>query len=98
MRQDLIDRARAVWARHDRGTYTVPTHGLYPFQWNWDSAFAAWGFASFIRTSPAWHETQLQDVVNIPRSCKVLVSKGRLLKLAAKHQDLVPTCRVAVRA
>ncbi len=44
-----------------------------------------------IRTSPAWHETQLQDVVNNPRSCKVLVSVGRLLKLAAKHQDLVPT-------
>ncbi len=34
---------------------------------------------------------QLQDVVNNPRSCKVRVSKGRLLKLAAKHQDLVPT-------
>ncbi len=34
---------------------------------------------------------QLQDVVNNPRGCKVLVSKGRLLKLAAKHQDLVPT-------
>ncbi len=37
-----------------------------------------------IRTSPAWHETQLQDVVNNPRSCKVLVSKGRLLTPAAK--------------
>ncbi len=43
-----------------------------------------------IRTSPAWHETQLQDVVNKPTGCKVLVSKGRLLKLAAKHDDLVP--------
>ncbi len=26
-----------------------------------------------------------------PRSCKVLVSKGGLLKHPAKHQDLVPT-------
>jgi glycogen debranching enzyme len=25
----------------------VPTHGLYPFQWNWDSAFCAMGFATF---------------------------------------------------
>ncbi len=44
-----------------------------------------------ITTSPSWHETQIQDVVNNSRSCKVLVSKGRFLKLAAKHQDLVPT-------
>ncbi len=44
-----------------------------------------------IRMPPAGPETQLQDVVNIPRSCKVLVSKGGLLKLAAKHQDLGPT-------
>ncbi len=29
---------------------------------------------SHLRTSPAWHETQLQDVVNNPRGCKVLVS------------------------
>ncbi len=43
------------------------------------------------RTSPAWHQTQLQDVLNDPRSCKVQVSKGRLLKHAVEHQDLVPT-------
>ncbi len=38
-----------------------------------------------IRLSPTWHESQLQDVVNNPKSCKVLVSKGRLWKLAAKR-------------
>ena len=32
---------------NDRGGYTVPTAGLYPYQWNWDSAFAAWGFSTF---------------------------------------------------
>lgn len=47
MRQDLIDQARAVMARNDRGHYTVPTAGLYPFQWNWDSALSALGFAHF---------------------------------------------------
>ena len=31
--------------RNDRGGYTVPTEGLYPYQWNWDSAFVALGFA-----------------------------------------------------
>ena len=47
MRQDLIEQAKAVMLMNDRGTYTVPTHGLYPFQWNWDSALVALGFARF---------------------------------------------------
>ncbi|MBP0485063.1 MGH1-like glycoside hydrolase domain-containing protein [Sagittula salina] len=42
---DLDTRARAILARNDRGGYTVPTAGLYPYQWNWDSVFAAMGFA-----------------------------------------------------
>jgi glycogen debranching enzyme len=44
---DLMSRAKAVLAQNDRGGYTVPTHGLYPFQWNWDSAFVAMGFATY---------------------------------------------------
>ena len=44
---ELIIKAKAILAANDRGGYTVPTHGLYPFQWNWDSAFVAMGFASF---------------------------------------------------
>ncbi len=44
---EFVARARAVLAANDRGGYTVPTHGLYPFQWNWDSAFVAMGFATF---------------------------------------------------
>ncbi|MCA0425730.1 MAG: neutral trehalase [Proteobacteria bacterium] len=40
-------QAKAILAANDRGGYTVPTHGLYPFQWNWDSAFVAMGFATF---------------------------------------------------
>ena len=42
-----IAAARAVLAANDRGGYTVPTDRLYPFQWNWDSAFVAMGFATF---------------------------------------------------
>lgn len=46
-----IDRAaaRAVLRRNDRGNgcFTVPTAGLYPFQWNWDSGFVALGWGTF---------------------------------------------------
>ena len=43
----LNDRAIAILRQNDQGGYTLPTHGLYPYQWNWDSAFAAWGFMFF---------------------------------------------------
>ena len=42
---------------NDRGGYTVPTDGLYPYQWNWDSAFAALGFAAF-DIGRAWVELE----------------------------------------
>ncbi|WP_244610625.1 amylo-alpha-1,6-glucosidase [Microvirga pakistanensis] len=44
---NMEEAARAILARNDRGGYTVPTDRLYPFQWNWDSAFVAMGFALF---------------------------------------------------
>ncbi|MCX7323422.1 MAG: trehalase family glycosidase [Hyphomicrobiales bacterium] len=47
MTTDLTSQAKAILAANDRGGYTVPTHGLYPFQWNWDSAFVAMGFATY---------------------------------------------------
>nr|CAA6827362.1 MAG: FIG00741850: hypothetical protein [uncultured Thiotrichaceae bacterium] len=49
--------AREILKDNDKGTYTVPTHGLYPYQWNWDSAFAAWGFAEF-DIDRAWVELE----------------------------------------
>jgi hypothetical protein len=54
---DLDARARAILGANDRGGYTVPTHGLYPYQWNWDSAFAAWGFSTF-DVPRAWTELE----------------------------------------
>ena len=57
MSEDLIRRARAVMARNDKGAYTVPTHGLYPFQWNWDSALSALGFSHFDEPR-AWRELE----------------------------------------
>lgn len=54
---DLDRRALAILKANDQGGYTVPTHGLYPFQWNWDSAFVALGFASF-DAERAWREIE----------------------------------------
>lgn len=51
----LDSQARAILRKNDRGGYTVPTDGLYPYQWNWDSAFAAWGYATF-DLPRAWQE------------------------------------------
>ncbi|MEM1233390.1 MAG: hypothetical protein AAGH70_04620, partial [Pseudomonadota bacterium] len=54
---DMDERARAILRGNDRGGYTVPTAGLYPYQWNWDSAFAAWGFSTF-DVDRAWTELE----------------------------------------
>ncbi|MEL7344397.1 MAG: hypothetical protein AAFN59_05985, partial [Pseudomonadota bacterium] len=53
--KDLNDQARAILRANDRGGYTIPTAGLYPYQWNWDSAFTAWGIADY-DTARAWEE------------------------------------------
>lgn len=50
-------QAREILRRNDLGGYTVPTDGLYPFQWNWDSAFVALGFATFDEDR-AWREIE----------------------------------------
>ncbi len=39
----IYDHALEVLKENDRGSYTVPTKGLYPFQWNWDSCLTALG-------------------------------------------------------
>jgi glycogen debranching enzyme len=41
----LADRALAVLRRNDVGPFVKPSLRLYPFQWNWDSAFVALGLA-----------------------------------------------------
>lgn len=51
------EQARAILAANDRGGYTVPTDRLYPFQWNWDSAFVAMGWATF-DADRAWRELE----------------------------------------
>ncbi|MEL6167838.1 MAG: hypothetical protein AAFR35_04055 [Pseudomonadota bacterium] len=55
---DRDDEARRILRDNDRGGYTIPTAGLYPYQWNWDSAFAAWGIATF-DIDRAWEELEI---------------------------------------
>ncbi len=56
-RSDMANAAIAVLRDNDRGSYTVPTKGLYPFQWNWDSCFTALG-QSHYDPSRAWTEIE----------------------------------------
>ncbi len=56
---ELLDtQAMEILQKNDRGGYTVPTARLYPYQWNWDSAFVALGFGTFDRER-AWTELEL---------------------------------------
>lgn len=54
---DLNTAAREILQANNRGDYTVPNGRVYPFQWNWDSAFVALGFDAFDRNR-AWSEIE----------------------------------------
>jgi glycogen debranching enzyme len=53
--EELRAQAQDTLRANDRGGYCVPTARLYPFQWNWDSAFVAMGWATFDEAR-AWQE------------------------------------------
>jgi mannosylglycerate hydrolase len=55
---DLDTTARTILTENDQGGYTIPTKGLYPYQWNWDSVFVALGFATFDQDR-AWREIEM---------------------------------------
>lgn len=57
MEANLDQRAREILKQNDRGGYTVPNGRVYPFQWNWDSAFVSLGFATF-DLDRAWQEIE----------------------------------------
>jgi hypothetical protein len=56
-RSQTARQAIAVLQENDRGSYTVPTRDLYPFQWNWDSCFTALGLSHF-DAGRAWTEIE----------------------------------------
>ena len=48
MKEILIEKAKNILnANYRPQGFTIPSEGLYPFQWNWDSGFIALGFAHF---------------------------------------------------
>ena len=53
----IYDHAVEVLQENDQGSYTVPTKGLYPFQWNWDSCLTALG-QSHYDEERAWTEIE----------------------------------------
>ena len=89
--------ARAILARNDRGGYTVPTERLYPFQWNWDSAFVAMGFAT-LRRGPRLSRAGAPDrgpvgrrhdpAHRVPCAERHLFSRPGRVGHAASHPDL----------
>jgi hypothetical protein len=54
---DLSAHAIAILRENDRGAYTIPTRGLYPFQWCWDSCLTALGQRHFDEAR-AWTEIE----------------------------------------
>ena len=50
-----LKQAADILRKNDRGGYTVPTDGLYPFAWSWDSAITALGWLH-IDEDRAWQE------------------------------------------
>ena len=48
MKEEMINKAVAVLeGNFQEGGFTIPSKGLYPFQWKWDSGFIALGFAHY---------------------------------------------------
>ena len=58
LNDNLSQSARELLCENDRGGYTVPSDGLYPYQWNWDSAFVSRGLATF-HPARAWREIDM---------------------------------------
>jgi hypothetical protein len=44
---DNIEKARKIIKNNNIDNYTIPCKNLYPFQWNWDSAFSALGIYTY---------------------------------------------------
>ena len=53
----MVQEAHRILQLNDKGHYTVPTHGLYPFQWNWDSCLTALGQQQ-LSDDRAWREVE----------------------------------------
>ena len=59
-RMSLADDALAILRGNDTGRYVKPSQRLYPWQWNWDSAFVAIGLA---RVDPERAQTEVRSLL-----------------------------------
>ncbi|XP_002990235.2 uncharacterized protein LOC9630789 [Selaginella moellendorffii] len=55
MKAQALEACRKILAENDQGGYTIPAKGLYPYQWNWDSALVSLGLAE-MEEERAWEE------------------------------------------
>ena len=68
-KDDLIQTGQSVLQGNWQGHYTVPNPNLYPYQWNWDSGFAALGL-NYI--DPELAITELQSLFSGQWDCGLL--------------------------
>ena len=61
MKNLLDEQAIAILKKMTVAGFNIPTARLYPFQWNWDSAFIALGLAT-IDLERAW--TELETLIS----------------------------------
>ncbi|CAI5482388.1 unnamed protein product [Closterium sp. Yama58-4] len=55
LRAEVVLEAEEILRGNDRGGYTIPAKGLYPYQWNWDSGLVAIGWSA-VDHERAWEE------------------------------------------
>lgn len=55
---DISQQVFKILKANDEGNFTVPTKDLYPFQWNWDSAFHMFGWQRMQQENRAWLEQE----------------------------------------
>jgi len=54
----MENKAKKIIENNNRGDFTIPCDTLYPFQWNWDSAFCALGIYTYDKER-ALHEIDM---------------------------------------
>ena len=48
MKKSLLEEAKNVLDNNFQlGGFTIPSKGIYPFQWKWDSGFISIGYAHY---------------------------------------------------
>ena len=84
--------------KNDRGSYTVPTHGLYPFQWNWDGASPRLGFPTSTRPGPGPRSRPCSPISGTTAWCRISSSTSMMMAISPGPRSGAPTARCRPRA